>query len=195
VTTLFDVTPQVPAATTAAGPRPLVIVALDVSLTCTGIAGVGWTDRIRTKLRGDERLAYLETEIASFIRSADLVAMEGPSYGHSGPRFHEDLAGLRVLVRRYCHHHQIPYALVPPSNLKLYTTGRGNAGKGEVRSAVADRYGIHTEGVGRYDMADAYGALAAASEWLGQSLADVPERNRKALAGCAWPEREQVIAR
>lgn len=192
--TLF--TPEVPATTTAAGPPPpLVVVGLDLSLTCTGVAGAGWTDRIRTKLSGDERLAYLETEIVSFIRSADLVVMEGPSYGHSGPRFHEDNAGLRVLVRRYCHRHRLPYAVVPPSNLKQYTAGRGNATKGEVRSAVADRYGVHTEGAGRYDMADAYGALAAASDWLGQPLANVPEKNQKALAGCQWPDREAVKAR
>lgn len=191
---MFDV--EVPAAAVAAGaPAPLTVVALDVSLTCTGVAGVGWTDRIRTNLRGDERLAYLENEIVSFIRAADMVVMEGPSYGHSGPRFHEDLAGLRVLVRRYCHRHKLPYAVVPPSNLKLYTAGRGNATKGEVRSAVADRYGVHTEGAGRYDQADAYGALAAASDWLGQRLAAVPERNAIALAGCQWPEREAVQPR
>jgi Holliday junction resolvasome RuvABC endonuclease subunit len=189
---MFDV--EAPAIPAVAGPRPLVVIGLDLSLTCTGVAGVGWTDRIRTTLRGDERLAYLESEIVSFIKAADLVVMEGPSYGHSGPRFHEDLAGLRVLVRRYCHRHQLPYAVVPPSNLKQYTAGRGNATKGEVRSAVADRYGVHTEGAGRYDMADAYGALAAASDWLGQPLAAVPERNAKALAGCQWPEREAVTA-
>lgn len=180
----------------AAEPRPaLTVIGLDLSLTCTGVAGVGWTDRIRTKLRGDERLAYLEDTVASYIRNADLIVMEGPSYGHSGPRFHEDLAGLRVLVRRYCHRHQLPYAVIPPSNLKQYTAGRGNATKGEVRSAIADRYGVHTEGPGRYDMADAYGALAAACAWLGQSLAEVPERNAKALAGCQWPASEQVVAR
>lgn len=196
MSTLFDPTPEAPAVPPTAGPRPpLTVIALDVSLSCTGVAGVGWTDHIRTKLRGDERLAYLETEIVSFIRCADLVAMEGPSFGHAGPRFHEDLAGLRVLVRRYCHRHRIPYAIVPPSNLKLYTAGRGNATKGEVRSAIADRYGIHTEGVGRYDQADAYGALAAASDWLGQPLAVVPERNAKALAGVQWPDREAVTTR
>jgi Holliday junction resolvasome RuvABC endonuclease subunit len=193
VTTLFE--PETPAAVVTARPRPLTVIALDVSLSCTGVAGTGWTDRIRTKLRGDERLAYLEAEIVSFIKAADMVAMEGPSYGHSGPRFHEDLAGLRILVRRYCHRHRIPYALIPPKSLKLYVTGRGNATKGEVRSAIADRYGIHTEGAGRYDMADAYGVLAAASDWLGQPLAPVPERNATALAGCQWPDREQVTAR
>jgi hypothetical protein len=44
-------------------------------------------------------------------------------------------------------------------------------------------------------MADAYGALAAASDWLGQPLASVPDKNRGALAGCQWPEREAVTAR
>ena len=191
---LFDC--EVPALPTTTGPRPpLLVIGLDLSLTCTGVAGVGWTDRIRTKLRGDERLAYLEDQVISYIRPADLVAMEGPSYGHSGPRYHEDLAGLRVLVRRYCHRQQIPYAIVPPSNLKQYTAGRGNATKGEVRSAVADRYGVHTEGPGRYDMADAYGVLAAASDWVGQSLGLVPERNSKALDGCQWPDREAVAPR
>lgn len=193
MSTLFDTTPA-PAATQAAGPRPLVI-GLDLSLTCTGIAGTDWTDRIRTTLRGDARLAYLEETIITFIRNADLVAMEGPSYGHAGPRFHEDLAGLRVIVRRYCHRHGIPYAVIPPSNLKLYVAGRGNATKGEVRSAIADRYGIHTEGVGRYDQADALGAVAAACDWLGWPLAPVPDRNRKALDGCAWPEITPAVAR
>lgn len=180
-----------PAQTTAPGPRPLVI-ALDLSLTCTGVAGHGWTDCIRTKLRGDERLAYLEAAVISFIRAADLVVMEGPSYGHAGPRFHEDLAGLRVLVRRYCHRHDIPYAVISPSSLKLYAAGRGNATKGEVRSAVADRYGLHTEGAGRYDEADAYGALAAAYDALGWPLAPVPERQRKALDAVQWPVLEAV---
>jgi Holliday junction resolvasome RuvABC endonuclease subunit len=188
--------PVVPAPTAgAAGPTPLVI-ALDLSLTSTGIAGEGWTDHIRTKqLRGDERLDYLERGIASFIRSADLVATEGPSYGHSGVRLHEDLVYLRGWVRRYCYRHQIPYAVVPPSSLKLYAAGYGKASKGEIRSAIADRYSVHTEGPARYDEADAYGVLAAARDWLGHPLAEVPERQRRALDGCQWPDREAVTAR
>lgn len=185
---------QLSLTSTAAGPRPLVI-GLDLSLTCTGIAGADWTDKIRTPLRGDARLAYLEDTIASFIRAADMVAMEGPSFGHAGPRFHEDLAGLRVIVRRYCHRHRVPYAVMPPSNVKLYAAGRGNATKGEVRSAVADRYGIRTEGPGRYDEADAFTTVAAAYDWLGMPLADVPDRNRTALAGVAWPEQVPAVAR
>ncbi|TLQ48121.1 crossover junction endodeoxyribonuclease RuvC [Streptomyces marianii] len=175
-------------------PRPLV-VGLDLSLTSTGVAGEGWTDRIRTKLRGDERLRHLVGAVAPFVKAADLVVMEGPSYGHAALAGHEDLAGLRVLVRQFCYRQSIPYAVIPPSTLKLYATGYGKASKGEVRSAVADLYGVYTEGAARYDEADAYVAMAAGMAWLGYPLAAVPERNGKALAGCAWPTTPVAVAR
>lgn len=175
------------------GTRPLV-VGLDLSLTSTGIAGEGWTSNIRTKTRGDLRLHYLVGEIGGFIKRADLVVMEGPSFGHTGPRAHEDMSGLRVLVRQFCFRHEIPYAVIPPSSLKLYGTGYGKAAKGEMRSAVADRYGIHTEGAARYDEADAYVAMAAGMDWLGYRLADVPERCAAALAKVAWPETVPAVA-
>ncbi|MFC8491826.1 hypothetical protein ACFUJU_13685 [Streptomyces sp. NPDC057235] len=177
----------------AAGTKPLVI-GLDLSLTSTGVAGEGWTDHIRTKTRGDFRLHYLAGQIGSFIRQADLVVMEGPSYGHAALAGHEDMAGLRVLVRQYCFRNKIPYAVIPPSSLKLYAAGYGKASKGEVRSAVADRYGIHTEGAARYDKADAYAAMAAGMDWLGYSLASVPSKNAAALGGVAWPEQIPAVA-
>jgi Holliday junction resolvasome RuvABC endonuclease subunit len=196
MTTLFDQTPAagMPTLPAAAGATPLVI-GLDLSLTCTGVAGVGWTDIIRTKTRSDARLDYLVTTIGSFIKAADLVVMEGPSYGHAGLGGHEELAGLRCAVRLWCYRHRIPYGVVPPSSLKLYGTGNGRATKGEIRSAVADRYGHHTEGVGRYDQADAYVALAMGLDWLGYRLAPAPDRAAKALDGCAWPEQIPVVAR
>ncbi|MFF6904553.1 hypothetical protein ACFY9Q_01255 [Streptomyces sp. NPDC012389] len=186
--TLFDETPAAgltprPAAVT----QPLVI-GLDLSLTCTGVAGAGWSDIIRTKRRGDDRLHYLATAVGNMVKRADLVVMEGPSFGHGAMAGHEELAGLRILVRLYCYRHRIPYGVVPPSSLKMFATGRGNATKGEVRSGVADRYGHHTEGVGRYDQADAYTAMAMGLHHLGHPLAPVPEKALSALAGCAWPD-------
>ncbi|MGW0550520.1 hypothetical protein, partial [Streptomyces altiplanensis] len=142
----------------------------------------------RTKLRGDARLHHLLLTIGSFIKAADMVVMEGPSYGHAGLGGHEELAGLRCAIRLDCYRRGIPYGIVPPSSLKLFATGSGRATKGEMRSAVADRFGHHTEGVGRYDQADAYAALAAGLHWLGYPLATVPERQAQALDGCAWPE-------
>ncbi|WP_369778869.1 hypothetical protein [Streptomyces sp. R33] len=176
---------RLPAAGTT--PRSLV-VGLDLSLTSTGIAGNGWTANVRTKTRGDARLRILQIAIADYIKQADLVVMEGPSYGHAHLAGHEDLAGLRVLVRQYCYRHHIPYAVMPPSSLKVYATGNGRASKDGVRAAITDRYGYLTEGAARYDEADAYAAMAAGYDWLGQPLKSVPESHRRALDGCAWPE-------
>ncbi|MEV6569978.1 hypothetical protein [Streptomyces sp. NPDC051577] len=196
MSTLFDLAvAPVPAPAAGAGPRPLVI-GLDISLTSTGVAGDGWTNHIRTKSRGDYRLNYLAGAIGDFIKLADLVVMEGPSYGHAALGGHEDMAGLRCLVRVFCHRRKIPYAVISPSSLKLYGTGYGKAAKGEVRSAVADRYGVHTEGAARYDEADAYVAMAAGMDWLGYRLgAPVPEKCAKALAGVQWPEQVPAVAR
>lgn len=190
---LFDACPVPALVPDGAGPRPLVI-GLDLSLTCTGIAGAGWSDIVRTKKRGDDRLHHLVTVVGDFIKNADMVVMEGPSFGHGALAGHEDLAGLRVLVRQYCYRHRIPYGVVPPSSLKMFATTRGNAAKGEVRTAVAERYGHHTEGVGRYDQADAYTAMAMGLHHLGHPLADAPERALRALDGCAWPELVAVTA-
>ncbi|MDT9688161.1 hypothetical protein Q5762_07295 [Streptomyces sp. P9(2023)] len=185
--------PGMPTILPGAGTKPLVI-GLDLSLTSTGIAGHGWTDHIRTKTRGDHRLHYLLGQVATFIRAADLVVMEGPSYGHAALAGHEDMAGLRCMVRQFCYRHRIPYGVISPSSLKLYGTGNGRATKGEIRSAVADRYGLHTEGAARYDEADAYVAMAAGMDWLGYRLADVPARAAAALAKVQWPEQVPAVA-
>ncbi|MCB5168044.1 hypothetical protein LG634_24855 [Streptomyces bambusae] len=179
----------------AAGTNTPLVVGLDLSLTSTGLAGPGWTTRIRTKARGDHRLNYLAGQIGDHIKQADLVVMEGPSYGHAALAGHEDMAGLRCLVRLFCHRRGIPYGVIAPTSLKLYATGYGRAAKGEVRSAVADRYGVHTEGAARYDEADAYVAMAAGMDWLGYQLAPVPDRCAAALAKVQWPPQMPAVAR
>lgn len=174
--------------------RPLVI-GLDLSLTCTGVAGEGWTDYIRPKtLKGHPRLNFLVDEVASFIKAADLVVIEGPSFGGGVKHRHEDLAGLRVMVRHACWRRGIPYALVPPSCRALYAAGKGSAPKGLVRDEIARRYDIELDGVARYDMADAYALLAMGLHHLGHPLAEVPDTNARGLAGCQWPDTEGLAA-
>ncbi|NUL03576.1 hypothetical protein HRW07_10080 [Streptomyces lunaelactis] len=174
--------------------RPLVI-GLDLSLTCTGVAGEGWVDYIRPKaLKGHPRLAYLVDEVTSFIKKADLAVIEGPSFGGGVAHRHEDLAGLRVMVRQACWRRGIPYALVPPSCRALYAAGKGSAPKGLVRDEISRRYAIELDGVARYDMADAYALLAMGLHHLGHPLAEVPDDNARGLTGCAWPDTEGLAA-
>lgn len=171
-------------------------IGLDLSLTCTGVAGEGWTDIVRPKagLRGHPRLAFIVERVTEHIRNADLVVIEGPSFGGGVAHRHEDLAGLRVMVRHACWRRGIPYAVVPPSCRALYATGKGSGSKGAVRDAVRTRYGVECDGPGRYDQADAYTLLAMGLHHLGWPLAVVPDTNRRGLDGCQWPDTEGLAA-
>lgn len=172
------------------------VIGLDLSLTCTGVAGEGWTDIIRPKsgLRGHPRLAFIVERVVEHIGGAQLVVIEGPSFGGGVAHRHEDLAGLRVMVRHACWRRGIPYALVPPSCRALYATGKGSGSKGAVRDAVRERYGVECDGVGRYDQADAYALCAMGLHHLGWPLAVLPDNNRRGLDGCQWPDTEGLAA-
>lgn len=189
-----------PAATTAAGPRP-VVIGLDIALVNSGVAGDTWTDHIRTgKLRGEARLDAILGRAASFYRHADLAVIEGASYGSAMQGGHDELAAARWIIRLDLHRRGIPTAVVPPVSRTIYATGTARPkhpesgrplsaaeAKGAVRTAVAERYGIETSGPTRYDQADAFVLAAMGLHWLGYPLAPVPDTHARALAGVAWP--------
>ncbi|MCZ4514531.1 hypothetical protein O3Q52_41660 [Streptomyces sp. ActVer] len=197
--TLFDTETPAAGLTTrpaAAGNQPLVIGG-DLSLRSTGIGSADWTDHVRTKVaqRGHPRLAYLVQEIGSFLKNADLVVLEGASYGNANMGGHEELAGLRIMVQHWLWRREIPYAIMPPSSLKLFFAGYGKASKPQMRAAAEQHYGRTFEGPAAGDECDAFALAAAGYAWLGLPLADVPQRHLDALAGGVWPEREAVAAR
>lgn len=177
----------------AAPARPLV-VGLDLSLTSTGIASHDWADAIRPRDKGHLRLSWLRCEITDRVRMADLVVVEGPSYGSHGSSVHQ-LAGLWWIVVHDLWRRSIPTAVCPPAQRAMYATGSGNAGKGEVRTAVAERFGITCDGPGRYDKADAAAMAALGLDWLGYPLADLPDSHRRALKGVKWPDTIPAVAR
>jgi Holliday junction resolvasome RuvABC endonuclease subunit len=196
VTTLFDLHTPVPAAPAAgAGPRPLIIGA-DLSLRSTGLGSADWTDYIRpkTKTIGHPRLAFLMEGIGDFLKNADLVVLEGPSYGHAGQGGHEELAGLRVMVQHWLWRRGIPYAVVPPSTLKLFFAGHGQASKAGMREAAERLYGRTFEGPAANDECDAFALAAAGYHHLGMPLVEIPERQSAALTSVQWPHLQAVAS-
>lgn len=134
-----------------APPEP-IFVGLDLSLTSTGVAtirnGAAVVRRITSKPTKDAttedtsaRLDTLVAAIVSAIPSSDatLVAVEGPSFGSTGGAQHER-GGLWWLVRRALRAEGLDVVVVPPTVVKKYATGAGNAQKDRVLAAVVRRY-------------------------------------------------------
>jgi Holliday junction resolvasome RuvABC endonuclease subunit len=197
--TLF--TPRVPVATTAAGPRPRLyrVAGLDISLTGTGIATLGGTTRVPTKgrrkdslLERNARLKHITTRVLEEVGTVDLACAEGPvSYTTPGGSTW-DRGGLWWRIVAALLERDIPVAVISPTARAKYATGNGGSRKTAVLEAARRRYGAVLESD---DEADALILRAMGLHWLEQPLAEVPDGHRAALAGCAWPDREQVIAR
>ncbi|MFF6940419.1 hypothetical protein [Streptomyces lavendulae] len=188
--------------------RPPLVIGLDVALSASGVAGAGWTDKVRcTSPSRHARLSYQLDGLAEFYRNADYVVVEGAAFSRGNTQGADVLAAIRWMVRLDLWKRHIPYAVVTPTKRITYATGstvhkdengirlKGPALKGLVRDAVAERYGIHTEGVCRYDEADAYVLLAMGLDHLGHRLADVPPSHARALTGCDWSGFDKAVAR
>lgn len=157
---MSDLAPAPGAWLAPAGRSPLVI-GVDPSLTCTGIAGDGWADALRPKGRGHERLQWLRQEVRERTRAADLVVIEGAAYGNGGQAGHHELAGLWWILTQDLWERDIPYVVVAPSSRIVYAMGvsnpaqdhpkekRARIAKGMVRDAVAERYGLDWRGPGQ----------------------------------------------
>ncbi|MGW5175853.1 hypothetical protein ACWERY_16010 [Streptomyces sp. NPDC004082] len=195
--TLF--TPEAPAAPAATGTLPLVI-GIDAATITSGVAGVGWTDHVHTNAKGlHERFAAQVEGCSSFYRHADYVVIEGAAFSKNNTGA-DALAAMRWMLRQDLWKRGIPYAMVNPQSRNVYATGkhrpvpstvpakdRYKVGKGMVRDAVHERYGLLTEGKYRFDESDAYILLALGLHSLGHVLAEVPDEwAEQALNGVEW---------
>jgi crossover junction endodeoxyribonuclease RuvC len=174
------------------------VVGLDLSLTATGIAPSNFpqlriTYTVTTKTRGCERLAHIRDEVMKscapvevwdpeWRMDAPLVVLEGYAYGRPNQAAH--LGELGGVIRLALHEAGVPYVDVPPSNLKKYATGKGNAGKEEVLAAAIRRLGY--EGHDN-NQADALWLQAMGYDALGRPVVEMPAVNRAALEKVEWP--------
>jgi crossover junction endodeoxyribonuclease RuvC len=119
------------------------VVGLDLSLTCTGVAVAtqngAITDRITSKPTPNATLAdravrigLITARVVDFVRGADLVIIEGPTYATSTGSQH-DRSGLWWLVVNRLIAGTMPVVEVSPTTRCRYATGRGNASKDDAR--------------------------------------------------------------
>jgi Holliday junction resolvasome RuvABC endonuclease subunit len=168
------------------------IVALDLSLTCTGYAYQANGDQSPivgtmvpgAKLRGVERLAYLRDAIVElYVDDVDLVLIEDLPHGSRNAAAGA-LGELHGVVKLSLHARGIVPVLVPPATLKMLATGKGNADKMAMLSAAIQRLG-YTGSSG--DEVDALWLLVLGQLLVGDSPVQLPATHLRALNKIEWP--------
>lgn len=124
---------------------------LDLSLRATGVALLSTesmeTTVVRTvtspaKLNGPARLLAIRNSISQFSTGGDIILaiIEGYSFGSRNNQFY--LGELGGVVRTCLYEAGTPYIVVPPTSLKKWTTGSGNADKIAMAVATYEQFGL-----------------------------------------------------
>lgn len=170
------------------------VVGLDLSITSTGVTWRdGATETIATRSAdGDWRLCFIRDQLTTALapdelppqtKRTDLVVIEEipPVRAHAIAKSGMVHGVVRDLLIRL----GIPYALVPPSSLKKYATGRGNANKTQMAVAAQKRFGLEFDDD---NQCDAFWLRAMGLDALGFELIAMPLVSREALVKVAWPK-------
>lgn len=167
---------------------------IDPSLTSTGISHNGITSVISTKMIGVPRLDFIASELIKFVQlhNIECIAIEGYSFASKNSQAHS-IGELGGVIRHGLWKMGIPVVEVPPTSRAKFATGRGNASKGEVISAVSARTGIVFSGAGGNDECDAWVIEQMLLCRLGQSSIEWPQGSLEALDKIDWSPLERII--
>lgn len=162
------------------------IVALDLSLTGTGVVNNGDACTITTKLKDESRMGYILDAVGRHTEQADLVIVEGLALGSQTGKATER-AGLWWGVKMQLWWADIPTAVCPPTVLKKWITGRGNAGKDEVMLAAVRQIGDQIDFKNNNE-ADAAVLYSIAKFKVNEPIIKVPNTSAVATNKVAWPD-------
>lgn len=160
---------------------------LDLSLSSTGYSCDEQTGIIASKLIGVERLIEISENIIKIVMdlSVDVVLVEGYSFAsRSGQAF--SIGELGGVVRVALKKNNTPWVQIPPTCRAKFATGRGNASKNEVISAISARTGIIWGNPGADDKCDAWILEQMGFAYLGVSKHNWPNVNLSALDKVDW---------
>ncbi len=200
----------------------MLIIGIDPSLTATGIVvlrdgevELAEKTKDRPELGTIKRVTDIRFHIGSIIdnletkeewdnkwQAPDLIVIEGFSYGSKG-RGIFDIAYLGWRIREQLEQlkeqDNVPWIEVPPTQLKKFATGKGNANKEIILQQVYKRWGYETDD---NNIADAY-VLAQIGEAyfkakneieqklmdfqfevIADLLGDKPKKSRKKVTPC-----------
>lgn len=172
------------------------VIGFDPSLTSSGFSyidnsGQVHTGRIRPKTRGVERLDFVSecfndlfSSMVRQYRSCPLLVYEGysmgsPKMGNIGRFF--DIGEQGGILKLLAYRRGANILLVPPTSLKKFATGKGNADKESVIASVASVWNYH---IPHNDEADAFVLMQMGLAHLNSKKARKKHRI-EALKGCS----------
>lgn len=167
--------------------KEIVTLGIDPSLTSTGISFAGQTISIRRDTTGPQRLVEIRDQVMYTVIHNDVscVAIEHYSYASRNSQAHS-IGELGGVLRVALYEAQIPTVEIPPTCRAKFATGKGNAGKPEVVSAISARTGIVWSGGDGSDRCDAWILEEMLRYKLGLSTIDWPKSNLDALEKVDW---------
>ena len=159
-------------------------IGLDLSLTGTGIAVINQNDKIahvetlKNKLRGEERLAYLEDAIRGTLNiyPPSLICVEGYAMGiRTGQSF--SIGELGGVIKLMLWEEEKDFHIVSPTSLKKYVLGKGVGDKDMIIMNVFKRWGFEAK---TSDEADAY-VLARIAKDIDMPPEDSPKYQQEVV--------------
>jgi crossover junction endodeoxyribonuclease RuvC len=163
------------------------ILGLDLSLTSTGYCVDGQTGVIQVKSKEAQRLFEIRQAVLQVISTNNIeaVIIEGYAFGARNSQSHK-IGELGGVIRLALYEINVPYVDVPPTSRAKFATGKGNAAKTEVISAISARTGIIWSGKGADDMCDAWVLEEMGLNALGIGRFIWPKTNMDALKNVDW---------
>lgn len=163
------------------------IIGLDLSMTATGIClPDGGTLTVKTDPKhGDRRLVQIKNVVAEAVRinSVDLAVLEESPPGLKGPAI-KAIHMVQGAVRTALIDVGVPYAVVNPSTLKVYATGRKGANKTDMAMAAYKRAGLE---FADDNQCDGWWLRLMGLDRFGLAPFTLPVAQRAALDAVTWP--------
>lgn len=170
------------------------LLGLDISLTSTGYSNHGFTSLIKVKSRGPQRLHEISSTVVDACIEYEIhcVVLEGYSFASRNSQAHS-IGELGGCIRMRLWENRIPYIEVPPTSRAKFATGRGNAGKTEVISAVSSKTGKVFSGSGADDECDAWILEQMGLQKLGLSSYSWTKEQLSALEKIDWSPLDNLL--
>lgn len=124
------------------------VLGIDQSLTASGYAVLDEHENvlrlgcITPKIRGVERLCTIEQQVLDIINEEDIKAVGIEGYAYGTYMKSEVLGELGGVLKRAFYLVRLPTYVIPPTKVKKFATGKGNANKTMVVTSTVMKYNL-----------------------------------------------------